>query len=243
MTNSFFQTRVHPDDVHLTVVTTPFGLYEWLTMRMGLRNLPPIHQRQMTAALHELLGQFCHIYLDDIVIWLDTVEQHAEHICLVLGVLRRVKLYCNPKKCHFYLLKLDFLGHHISTGGIETNMSKVDKILQWPTPWNTTDVRLFLGLVQYISLFLPKLADFTCILTPLTMKEARRNFPAWINEHQNSFEEIKALVVSQECLTTIDHANMGDDKVFVTCDASDWCTGATLSVGTSWELARPVAFY
>jgi hypothetical protein len=114
MTNSFFQTRVHPDDVHLTAVTMPFGLYEWLAMPMGLRNSPPIHQQQMTAALHELLGKICHIYLDDIVIWSDTVEQHTEHIRLILGALRKAKLYCNPKKCHFYLLKLDFLGHHIS---------------------------------------------------------------------------------------------------------------------------------
>jgi len=66
MTNSFFQTKVHPDDVHLTAVTTPFGLYEWLAMPMGLCNSPPIHQHRMTSTLHELLGRICHIYLDDI---------------------------------------------------------------------------------------------------------------------------------------------------------------------------------
>jgi len=242
MTNSFFQTRVHPDDVHLTAVTTPFGLYEWLAMPMGLRNSPPIHQRRMTSALRKLLGKICHIYLDDIVIWSDTVEQHTEHIRMVLTALREAKLYCNPRKCHFYLLELDFLGHHISARGIEANTSKVDKILQWPVPKNTTDVRSFLGLVRYISFFLPKLADYTCILTPLTTKDARRQFPAWTVEHQHAFEAIKALVVSRECLTTIDHANLGENKVFVTCDASDWRTGATLSVGPSWELARPVAF-
>ena len=242
MTNSFFQTRVHLDDVHLTAVTTPFGLYEWLAMPMGLRNSPPIHQRRMTAALRELLGKICHIYLDDIVIWSDTVEQHTQHIRLVLEALRKAKLYCNPKKCHFYLLELNFLGHHISARGIEASSSKVDKILNWPTPQNTTDVRSFLGLVRYISWFLPKLADYTCILTLLTTKEARRDFPAWSTDHQTAFDAIKALIVSRECLTTIDHQNLGDNKVFVTCDASDWRTGATLSVGTSWELARPVAF-
>jgi hypothetical protein len=67
MTNSFFQTRVHPDDVHLTAVTTPMGLYEWLAMPMGLRNSPPIHQRRVGGALREYIGKFCHIYLDDIV--------------------------------------------------------------------------------------------------------------------------------------------------------------------------------
>jgi hypothetical protein len=140
MTNSFFQTRVHPDNVHLTAVTTPFGLYEWLTMPMGLRNSPPIHQRRMTLALHKLLGKICHIYLNDIIIWSDTIEQHTEHIRMVLATLRKAKLYCNLKKCHFFLLELDFLGHHISTCRIEANTSKVNKILQWPVPKNTTDV-------------------------------------------------------------------------------------------------------
>jgi len=185
MTNSFFQTRVHPDDVPLTAVTTPFGLYEWLAMPMGLRNSPPIHQRRMTSALRHLLGKICHIYLNDIVIWSDTVEQHTEHIRLVLVALQKAKLYCNLKKCHFYLLKVDFLGHHISAWGIEANTSKVDKILNWPLPQNTTDIRSFLGLVQYISWFLPKLADYTCVLiTLLMMKEAQREFPIWNTEHQ-----------------------------------------------------------
>src|SRR6202167_1497175 len=233
MTNSFFQTRVHPDDVHLTAVTTPFGLYEWLAMPMGLRNSPPIHQCQMTSALRELLGKICHIYLDDIVIWSDSVEQHTEHVRMVLAALRKAKLYCNPKKCHFYLLELDFLGHHISVRGIEADTSKVDKIMNWPIPKNTTDVRSFLGLVRYIACFLPQLADFTCILTPLTTKEARRDFPQWTTEHNAAFEAIKGLVLSRECLTTIDHTNLGDNKVFVTCDASDWRTGGTLSFGPS----------
>ena len=185
MTNSFFQTQVHPDDVPLTAVTAPFRLSEWLAMPMGLQNSLPIHQRRMTSALWNLLGKICHIYLNDIVIWSDTVEQHTEHIRLVLVALQKAKLYCNLKKCHFYLLKVDFLGHHISAWGIEANTSKVDKILNWPLPQNTTDIRSFLGLVQYISWFLPKLADYTCVLiTLLMMKEAQREFPIWNTEHQ-----------------------------------------------------------
>jgi hypothetical protein len=137
---------------------------------------------------------------------------------------------------------MDFLRHHISARGIEANTSKVDKILNWPVPQNTTDVCSFLAFVQYISWYLPQLADFTQILMPPTTKEAWRNFPPWPAEHQAAFESIKVLVMSRECLTTIDHANLGDYKVFVTCDASDWHTGAALSVGTSWESARPVAF-
>lgn len=242
MTNSFFQTRVHPDDVHLTAVTTPFGLYEWLAMPMGLRNSPAIHQRRMTAALREHLSKFCHIYLDDIIIWSDNVAEHAKHIDIVMKALRKAKLYCNPNKCKFFQKDVDFLGHHISERGIEANSSKIDKIMNWPVPKTATDVRAFLGLVRYISLFLPNLAEHTRILTPLTTKDCRKNFPQWTVEHQTAFEAVKALVVSADCLTTIDHDSPGDNKIFVTCDASDWRIGATLSFGPTWETARPVAF-
>jgi hypothetical protein len=185
-------------------MTTPFGLYKWLAMPMGLQNSPPIHQCQMTAALRELLGKICHIYLDDIMIWSNTVEKYTELIRLVLSALRKAKLYCNPKKCHFYLLEMEFLGHHISARGIEADTSKVDRILNWPITRNTTKVRSFLGLVCYISWYLPNLADFTRILTPLTTKEACWDFPPWTAEHNTAF--------SCECLTTIDHDNLGDTK-------------------------------
>ena len=160
----------------------------------------------------------------------------------MLEALHKAKLYCNPKKCEFFLLELEFLGHRISARGIEVSSSKVDKVLNWPIPHNTTEVRSFLGLVHYIAWYLPKLANYTITLTLLTIKEAHKDFPPWTNTHQTVFEVIKALVISHECLTMIDHSNMEDNKVFVTCDASDWRTGAALSFGPTWELARLVAF-
>jgi hypothetical protein len=150
---------------------------------------------------------------------------------MVMAALQKARLYCNPDKCHFYLKELDFLGHHISARGIKPNSSKVERVLNWPIPKSATDVRSFLGLVQYISVFLPCLADHTVILTPLTMKEAKKSFPVWDSTHQIAFDTIKALVVGADCLTTIDHKHPHDNKIFVTCDASDWCTGATLSFG------------
>jgi Reverse transcriptase (RNA-dependent DNA polymerase) len=98
MTNSFFQTRVHPDDIHLTAVTTPFRLYEWLAMPMGLRNSPAIHQRRMTAALREHLGRICHIYLDDIVIWSNTVAEHIKHIDAVMCTVTQISVIFFKRK-------------------------------------------------------------------------------------------------------------------------------------------------
>jgi hypothetical protein len=211
-------------------------------MPQGLRNAPPVHQRQVMAALHPFLGKFAHIYLDDIIIWSDTLDEHTVHIKLIMDTPRKARLYCNPKKSKFYLTELVFLGHHISQQGIEACSSKVDKILNWPVPKSATDVRSFLGLVQYIATFLPHLVEHTAALTPLTMKECKKDFPAWLTAHQAAFNAIKGLVVSRKCLTIIDHTMPGNNKIFVTCDASDLRTGAILSWGPTWETARPVAF-
>ena len=240
MTNSFFQTRVHPDDIPLTAVTTPFGLYEWTVMPQGLKNAPPIHQRRMNSALRIYLGKFCHIYLDDIVIWSNSIQEHTQHIDMIMKALESAKLFCNKKKCKFFLLELDFLGHHISSRGIQPNDLKIKRILDWPTPKNSTDVRAFLGLVRYLATFLPMLAEYTRVLTPLTTKEAKLNF-SWSSQHQTAFDAIKTLVVSSDCLTVIDHSDP-ENKIFVTCDASDWRTGGCLSFGKTWETARPVAY-
>jgi len=191
----------------------------------------------MTAALCEHLGKICHIYLDDIIVWSDTITEHIEHIDMVMKSLRDAHLYCNPNKCKFFKKEVDFLGHHISSRGIEANCSKIEKIMNWPVSKTVTDVHGFLGLVHYIALFLPRLADYTCVLTLLTTKEAQRCFPDWIQKHQTTFEAIKTLVVSAECLTTIDNKHPGDNKIFVTCDACDWRIGTTLSFGLTWETA------
>jgi hypothetical protein len=146
------------------------------------------------------------------------------------------------KKSTLFASNINFLGHHISTHGIEADNSKVECILNWPAPKSAKDVQQLLGLVHYLSVFLPNLAKHTAILTPLTHKECNCNFPDWISSYQYAFNAIKHLVVSCECLTTIDHMNPSDNKIFVTCDASQCCTGAILAFGPTWETACPVAF-
>lgn len=242
MTNSFFQTRMHPDHVHLTAVSTPFGLYEWLVMPMGLRNAPSIHQRRVTHALHGLLGQICHIYLDDIIIWSTDMKTQITYTREVFNALRKGKLFINPKKTKLLCTEVDFLGHHISARGIEADKSKVDKILSWPQPKMATQTRSFLGLVRYVASFLPNLAKHSAALSDLITKSADKSFPQWTDTHQKAFNGIKQTLVSCECLTTIDFSKMPEYKIYITTDASDICSGAVLSFGTSWESARSVAF-
>ena len=195
----------------------------------------------MFQALHPYIGTICHVYLDDIIIWSNSIEEHRDNVATILSALRSHHLYCSPKKTQLFCTELTFLGHHISCAGIEANSSKVDTILAWPTPRSASDVRSFLGLVRYISSFLPSLAMHTLTLTPLTTKDAEKTF-TWADAHQRPFEAIKRVVVSCECLTVIDHSNMGSNRVFVSTDASDFATGAVLSYGVTLESACPVTF-
>lgn len=146
------------------------------------------------------------------------------------------------KKSNLFCSETDFLGHHISLKGIEANSSKVQKIIDWPCPCSAKEVRCFLGLVCYIAVFLSQLAEHTSVLSHPTHKECNSDFPPWLPDHQFVFNAIKGLVLSRNCLMTIDHASPGDNKIFVICDASKCQTGAVLSFGPTWESTQPVAF-
>ncbi|KAJ3576874.1 hypothetical protein NP233_g105 [Leucocoprinus birnbaumii] len=234
--------RMHPDDIKYTACRTPFGLYEWTVMPMGLRNSPSTQQRRVTAALQHLIGKICYVYLDDIIIWSNSLEEHFRNVRKVLDALRAANLLCSIKKSTLFCDEVIFLGHRISRRGIEADPSKVSRILSWPTPRSASDVRRFLGLVKFIAHFLPDLASFTNVLYPLTTKSCDKLFPPWEPRHADAFQNIKRLVTSSRCLTSIDHDSPGDNRIFITCDASLKGTGAVLSWGPSWKDSRPVAF-
>jgi hypothetical protein len=104
-----------------------------------------------------------------------------------------------------------------------------------------TNVRGFLGLTRYIATFLLALAEYTSVLTPLTMKQCDNVFPLWTAEHQSAFDHIKRLVLSANCLTIIDYEDKASN-IYVTTDASNHCTGAVLSLGKTWETGHPVTY-
>ncbi|KAJ2913860.1 hypothetical protein MD484_g6573, partial [Candolleomyces efflorescens] len=242
MTNSFFQTRVHPDDRHLFAMNTPVGAFDWVVMPMGFRNAPSIHQRRMTTALRDYIRRICHIFIDDCIGWANSLAEHEANVRKILDACRANGLFLNWKKSVIVSTSVSFLGHVIDREGLHADGSKVDKVVNWPVPRSVKDVRAFLGLVRYLSAFLPALAQHTAILDPLTSNALKNNFPTWTPAYQVAFDAIKRLVVSSDCLTFIDHDSPGDNKIFVTTDASNVATGAVLAFGPTWETARPVAF-
>ena len=168
MTNSFFQMQVHPDDIHLTTIRTLWGLYEWTIMPQGGCNAPATHQCRMTDALREHIGKICHVYLDNIIIWSQTLEEHKRNCKTILEALQEASIYCNEAKSNLFTTELCFLRHIILGVGIKPDPHKTDRIATWPQPMTATNVRGFLGLTRYVAAFLPALAKYTSVLTPLT---------------------------------------------------------------------------
>ena len=119
---------MHPDDIKYTAVSTPQGAFEWLVMPMGFRNAPAIHQRRVAMALQKYIGKICHVYLDDIIIWSQTIEEHEKNVQTILNALKEAKLYMNRKKTTLFCHEVDFLGHKISAKGIEADTRKVERI-------------------------------------------------------------------------------------------------------------------
>ena len=129
MTNSFFQTRVHPNDIQYTAITTSVGLYKWTVMLQGCRNAPATHQCCIFAALCPYIGKICHVYIDNIVIWSQSLVEHCQNVETILLALCQHRLYCSQKKTILFATELDFLRHHISACGIEAHDLKVTKVL------------------------------------------------------------------------------------------------------------------
>ncbi|SCZ91581.1 BZ3500_MvSof-1268-A1-R1_Chr1-2g01503 [Microbotryum saponariae] len=241
MTNSFFQTKMAEDDITKTAVTTPWGLFEWTVMPMGLCNAPATHQRRVNEALGDLIGEVCFVYLNNITIFADTLEEHERRVRLVLDALRKADLYVSPKKMELFADECFFLGHQITRAGISVDPDKVQLIQNWPRRTTVRQLRGFLGLVQYLRKFIDKLANWTAILVPLMRKGAQVD-KGWTMEHEKAFKAIKAIVGKLPSLHPIDRSEESDPLWLMT-DASNQGIGAALSQGKEWQTAIPVGYW
>lgn len=179
MTNSFFQTRMRKEDIPLTAVKTPWGLYEWVVMPMGLTNAPATHQSRCEEVLGDLVNVICVVYIDNIVVFSNTVEEHEIHVRQVLDRLREERLYCSSKKTQLFRREIEFLGHRISAQGIRPVEDKVAAVRDWRTPRSPKAVRQFLGTVGWMKKFIDGLEKHLSSLSPLTSIKTDKNNFKW----------------------------------------------------------------
>ena len=152
---------------------TRYGLYEYTVMSFGLTNAPATFMRLMNSVFMEYLDKFVVFYIDDILIYSKSEEEHAEHLRLALTKLREHRLYAKFSKCEFWLNELIFLGHVVSAKGIAVIPDKVQSILDWKSPETVKEVRSFLGMAGYYRHFIESFSKITKPMTELLKKNKK----------------------------------------------------------------------
>ena len=175
----------------------------------------------MNQLLGDLVDVCALVYLDDIIIFSHTEEEHRKHVCMVFDRLAQFKYHVSSKKCELFSKKVEFLGHTVSAAGVGIVQAKVDAIKQWPQPIYIKDVQAFLGLVNYYRWFVKGFAQIALPLTNLTHKS--QDF-AWSEACEQSFRALKQRLIETPILQVYDDSL----PIAVWVDASDFAIGATL---------------
>ena len=220
--SGYHQIRVKEDDIQKMAFRTRYGHFEYLVLPFGLTNAPATFMMLMNNVFHEYLDKFVIIYLDDILIYSKSKEEHLQHLRQVLTILRQHKLYAKMKKCEIMQTRVEYLGHFISQDGISVDNRKIDVIRQWPMPTNTSDIRSFLGIASYYRKFVK---HFAAIAMPLTDLLHKDNVFRWQNAEQEAFEQLKMSLTTAPVLALPDPSKL----FLVTTDASDYVIGTILS--------------
>ena len=216
-----------------TAFTTSEGLYEFQVMPFGLCNAPATFQRLMQRILRDL-GEFCSVYIDDVIVFSSSIEEHLDHLKQIFDRLRRVGLKLQPKKCTFGSQEVLYLGHLVSAKGIYPNPAKTTAVKEFPVPTNVKAVRRFLGLASYYRRFVPNFAKVASPLHALT----RQDVPfEWTAKCQQAFEKLKDLLTSTPVLAYLNFAA----KFVLHTDASGESLGAVLEQEEDGKL-HPVAY-
>lgn len=157
--SGYWQIPVDPEDKPKTSFCCHMGLYQFRRVPFGLANAPAVFQRTMDRVLHSLIGKICYVYIDDIVVYSKTPEEHARHLAMVLERLNQYGLKLNKKKCHFACKEVSLLGYVINENGIRSHPDKTRAIANMAAPTTLKEVRAFLGMTGYYRQAIPNYAD------------------------------------------------------------------------------------
>ena len=233
LASGYWQVEVHPQHREKTAFTTGQGLYEFRVMPFGLCNAPSTFQRLMELVLAGLRWDICLAYLDDIVVFGCTFEEHLQRLRIVLSRLRDANLKLNPKKCQFFQQSVSFLGHVISRHGVSTDPTKIESIEKWPTPINVQELQSFLGLASYYRRFVKGFAE---IAAPLHRLLQKGTF-TWSEDCDLAFNSLKRNLMSAAVLGY----PKTDSTFYLDTDASNNGIGAVLSQKQG-EAERVIAY-
>ncbi|GBG75628.1 hypothetical protein CBR_g20258 [Chara braunii] len=232
--SGYHQIEVHPDDQYKTTFRTRYGHYEFIVMPFGLTNAPTTFQRCMNDLFRPWLDRFVVVYLDDILVFSKTLEEHQGHLRQVLEKLREANFKINAKKCDWAKTQVLYLGHVLDGDGVKLEDCKIAEIRDWPTPRTLTELHLFLGLAKYYRKFV---RNFSTIVAPLRRLLRKETIWKWDKDCTSAMKKLKQALIEYPVLKVADPSL----PFVVTTDASQYGIGVVLQQddGNGY---RPVEF-
>lgn len=220
--SGYHQVPMDSNSIDKTGFITPLGTYEFKVMPFGLTSAPATYQRMMANLLGRFLYRFAMVFIDDVIVYSKTREEHLIHLKLVMEEFKKAKLKLKFKKCKFGASMVEYLGHTISADGVSPHAHNVDKILGFPTPRNADHVRSFLGTAGYYRRFIDCYAD---IATPLTNMLKKNQAFQWGKEEDVAFRILQERLSTSPVLAYPDR----EQVQILTTDASNKGISAILS--------------
>ena len=237
--NAYWQLPLHKDSMEKTAFSTTSGHYEFLKLPFGLKNAVAAFSSTISHVLGRLKWTSCFVYLDDIVVFGRTFEEHNQRLREVLQCVCEAGFMLNPKKCFFGMHEINYLGHIVNKDGVRPGEEKSLRIKQAKRPTNVRQMRSFLGMCNYFRRFIPDYGNLTAPLNELIKKSIKW---VWTPQHEQCFEKLKTNLSSAPLLT---HWYEGK-PVVISTDASQYAIGAVLKqihIVDGVEVEKPVAYY
>jgi len=234
----FNNVCIKPRDEWKVAFRTNRGLFEPLVMFFGMTNSPATFQTMMNDVFRTVIAEgIVIVYLDDILIFTRTEEEHEQVVWRVLEILAEHKLFLHPEKCEFHWQQIEYLGLVISENKVTMDPVKVAEVREWPILENRTDVQAFVGFINFYCHFIQDFSTIARSLFDLTRSNQAWN---WGTKEQEAFERLKMVVTTTPIL-----ASPQDSEPFhMEADSSDFASGAVLSQQLPGEDKwHPVAFY
>lgn len=197
LSSGYWQVGVHPDDQGKTAFVTTDGLYNFKVMPYGLCNAGATFERLMELVLAGLHWTTCLLYVDDIICFSKTADEHISRLKEILYRIKEAGLKLSPNKCKLFQREVSFLGHIVSETGVSTEPGKVKAVKEWPIPRNVHELRSFLGTASYYRKFCKSFCDIARPLHKLTEKQ---NAFVWTVECDSAFKKLKQALTTAPIL-------------------------------------------
>jgi hypothetical protein len=224
------------EDEDWTTILTRYGSFKSRVMREGMSNAGASFQYFMNDVFSPLLDKGVTVYIDDILIYTETMDEHIVLLKEVFARIRQFYLYLKPAKCEFFKESVEFLGHIIQDGELGMTEDKLESIRSWPKPTCVKEIQRFLGFTNYYRRFIKDYAELALPINKLTRKSESW---VWGDEQDKAFAALIALFAKSPILIQAD----SDEITYLETDASDFALGAVLSQRDQADVLHPVGFF